>query len=197
MKSGWIYSNDSGNREKLAPNTLAANVQMSENGPGLLDFIRDYTHPVGSIWMTCRDEDPNLLFGGAWTRIEGVFLLASSDDHPAGTEGGAESHHHTTGDHALKASELPQHYHGYVDYWATSWSGAGEQRSAVAVNGNSAGLSGSGANTRGRTSGVIMSANDTTYRSGSNINQSHNHGDTGETAHLPPYLTVNVWKRTA
>ena len=69
MKSGWTYSNDSGNREKLAPNTLAANVMMSENGPDLLDFIRDYTHPVGSIWMTSGDQDPNVLFGGTWTKI--------------------------------------------------------------------------------------------------------------------------------
>ena len=69
MKSGWTYSNDSGNREKLAPNTLAANVQMAEDGPGLLDFIRDYTHPVGSIWMTSGDQDPNVLFGGTWTKI--------------------------------------------------------------------------------------------------------------------------------
>ena len=52
MQSGWEYVGENENREKMAPYTLAANVFLSENGPSLLDVIRDMTHPVGSIWMT-------------------------------------------------------------------------------------------------------------------------------------------------
>ena len=115
MKSGWTYSNDSGNREKLAPNTLAANVMMSENGPDLLDFIRDYTHPVGSIWMTSEDQDPNVLFGGTWTKIEDVFLLASGENVPAGTTGGEAVH-------TLTTEELPVHRHSaYGNDTSSGW----------------------------------------------------------------------------
>ena len=104
MKSGWEYIEENGIREKMAPNTLISNVLESENGPGLLDIIRNYTHPIGSIWMTLRNDDPNVLFGGTWTKIEDVFLLASGDDVQAGETGGESAH-------TLTTEELPSHQH--------------------------------------------------------------------------------------
>ena len=42
----------------------------------------------------------------------------------------------------------------------------------------------------------------TTGNSSPNTNSSggggaHSHGNTGSSSHLPPYLAVNIWKRTA
>lgn len=195
MKSGWEYVEENGNYEKMAPNTLAANVFIREDGPSLLDALRDLIFPVGAIWMTVSDEDPRIRFGGNWEKVEDVFLRASGENLAAGCTGGSCHHSHTTGDHTLTEAELPQHYHGFLDYWSTNWNGSGALRAAVAVNGDYTGLGGSGANSRTRTSGVIMSNSNTAERSGTSIGQSHNHGDTGLADNLPPYLVVNVWKR--
>lgn len=48
MKSGWEYVSENGQREKLAPKTLIDNVLESENGPALMDVIRNLIHPVAA-----------------------------------------------------------------------------------------------------------------------------------------------------
>lgn len=180
MKSGWTYSNDSGNREKLAPNTLVANVQMAEDGPGLLDFIRDYTHPVGSIWMTLGDQDPNQLFGGTWLRIEDTFLLAAGNEYTAGETGGEATH-------ALTTVELPAHAHSTGSDEANPWYYA----LIKSISGRSGKLpfqSGTGQYALGSNSGyedVGFQAN--TGMAGEGL--PHNN--------MPPFLAVNVWRRTA
>ena len=64
MKSGWEYVDENGVHEKLAPKTLAENVLMTETGPALLDAIRDMIHPVGSVWISVENTDPNVLITG-------------------------------------------------------------------------------------------------------------------------------------
>ena len=94
------------------------------------------------------------------------------------------------------AAELPQHYHGYLDWWNTSYdSGQTDTRAAVAVNGDTHG--GANMNNRSRTNGVIMSTTDMSVRTGNNINQPHDHGDTGAASNKPPYYAVYMWVRTA
>ncbi len=38
--------------------------------------------------MSVNDAAPSLLFGGAWERIEGVFLLGAGEVYSAGSTGG-------------------------------------------------------------------------------------------------------------
>lgn len=163
------------------------------------DYLLDLTHPIGSIWMTAEGGDnPNQLFGGYWVRIKDRFLLAAGDDYTAGDTGGSATHTHATGNHTLTAAELPQHYHTYLDFWTTSWDQQTSGRYAVAVNGDSTGTSGAQPNNRSRTGGVAQqNTAKTTWveRSGSNIGQAHNHGDTDASSTMPPYLVVYVWKR--
>ena len=181
MKSGWTYSNDSGNREKLAPNTLAANVMMSENGPDLLDFIRDYTHPVGSIWMTSGDQDPNVLFGGTWTKIEDVFLLASGEDVQAGETGGESAH-------TLTTEELPAHQHPANGTDTSSGWFFPLIKSIL-----------------GRSGKLAMTSGGDRYGFASNNgfgdllmqNQTGTAGEGHAHNNMPPYRAVNVWERTA
>ena len=43
-------------------------------------------HPVGSLWITESDDDPNVIFGGGWQKLTGRYVLQCSDDtHAAGT----------------------------------------------------------------------------------------------------------------
>ena len=157
--------------------------------------IRDLIYPVGSIYMSVNNVSPAVFFGGTWEQIQDTFLLAAGTTYTAGDTGGSATHTHTTASHTLTVAEMPQHYHSYLDYWGTTSGSA--NRSAVAVNGDSQGLSGSNANSRSRTTGVIASASSRTERSGTDIGQAHSHGDTGSSSNLPPYLAVYVWKRTA
>ena len=68
-------------------------------------------YPVGAIYLSASAVSPAQLFGGVWERIQGKFLLAADSTHEAGSEGGAETHHHSTGGHALTTEELPSHAH--------------------------------------------------------------------------------------
>lgn len=42
-------------------------------------------HPVGSYFLTESSDDPNTLFGGTWTKIQGNCLWCSDSSHAAGT----------------------------------------------------------------------------------------------------------------
>ena len=181
MKSGWEYTEENGIREKLAPNTLAANVLMSENGPALLDAFRDMMHPVGSIWMTSGNQDPNQLFGGTWSRIEDVFLLAAGSIFTAGETGGES-------EHTLTAEELPVHRHSaYGSDTSYGWHFA----LLKSISGRS------GKYTVASGTDRYGFASNNGYGDLNLVNQCGPTG--GGVAHnnMPPYRVVNVWERTA
>lgn len=46
--------------------------------------------PVGSYYASSEPTDPAKLFGGTWRRITNRVIYAASDQHPAGSTGGAE-----------------------------------------------------------------------------------------------------------
>ena len=70
------------------------------NGENIVDIV----YPVGSIYMSVAEVDPSVLFGGIWTKIEGKFLLASSDSYTLGDTGGASTV-------ILEIANLPSHTH--------------------------------------------------------------------------------------
>lgn len=160
--------------------------------------IIDLLHPVGSVYMSINNVDPSTIFPGTvWSPInQDQYLMSAGATVAGGTTGGSATHTHTTSGHTLTAAELPQHYHGYLDWWNTSLqSGQTDTRAAVAVNGDTQG--GANMNNRSRTNGVIMSTTDMSVRTGNNINQPHDHGDTGAASNKPPYYAVYMWVRTA
>ena len=130
--------------------------------------------PVGSIYLSLTTDNPTNLFGGTWERIKDTFLLAAGDTYTLGNKGGASTHIHSTGNHTLTVNEMPAHTHplsyrvggGGGSTWYT------DPGTAEAFNTNAAtaiGNTGGGA--------------------------AHNHGDTGSTSNMPPYLVVYIWKR--
>lgn len=139
----------------------------------------NYLYPVGSIYMTVGTVSPAVLFGGTWEQIEGKFLLASSTSHASGTTGGSETYNYTPagsiGNTTLTIEQIPSHTHTV----------------ASAKAGTTANVS----------SGSQFSIEETTATTSSvGGGQSHTHTWTGTQTtfnNMPPYLSVNVWKRTA
>lgn len=129
-------------------------------------------YPVGSIYMSINNTNPSVLFGfGVWERIEGQFLLGSSTDYPLGSTGGSADAVIVSHSHKSSADG---------EYIVTS-----EEDTAN--------------NTK-----VAYSASGNRWVDGQ-PRQSHFHhrtrtstvGNDRTNKNMPPYLAVNIWKRTA
>lgn len=75
--------------------------------PAMLDSLRDYIYPVGSVYISYSHVNPATLFGGTWVRIENAFLWGTTSGGVIGQTGGEQTH-------ALTENELPAHSHGSV-----------------------------------------------------------------------------------
>lgn len=56
-------------------------------------------YPVGSLYMSVTSTSPESLFGGSWTQLTDMFLLAAGSTYSAGTTGGVATHTHTSAAH--------------------------------------------------------------------------------------------------
>lgn len=132
----------------------------------LFKLIANAMYPVGSIYMSVKDVNPSVLFGGTWVRIEDKFLLSSGSSYPITYDSNDEANR-TGGEasHTLTVDEIPSHNHGL----GTEWSDGSGSNGAYTYSANRKLKSKTTENTGG--------------------GQAHNN--------MPPYLVVNVWKRTA
>lgn len=128
-------------------------------------------YPVGSIYMSISSSfNPNTSFGGTWSKIgEGQCLIQAGNTYTLGSTGGESTH-------KLTVDEMPRHAHPVVrndgtklSAWATNAGGGNVWY--MPVDGN---------NTSGHLEYMAY------FEGGSNA---HNN--------MPPYLAVNIWKRTA
>ena len=142
---------------------------MRGGGRTLADLL-DLVYPIGSIYMNTNNVNPQSIFGGSWQKIEGRFLLGSSSNYTLGLLGG-EAYH------TLTQSELPN-YDLMGLKWSNDW--------PITLD---SGTSGSGYKLNYQY-GVYNADQTLGFRMNSGGgNQPHNN--------MPPYLTVNIWKRTA
>lgn len=140
-------------------------------------------YPIGSIYLTVDPTfDPSVTFGGTWTQIKDRFLLASGDTYTSGNTGGSATNSYTpagtVGNHTLTVNEIPSHKHNFQTYNTT----VSCEQDGTQI---------------GPRAWVESSDAQTTATGGGGA---HNHGFTGQAAtinNMPPYLIVNVWKRTA
>lgn len=127
-------------------------------------------YPVGAIYTSVNSTSPALLFGGTWERLEDKFLLGANDAN-AGTMGGDSSHSHSSGtmraQFALDGSSSAKFH-----YKPTANAGAWTAEKLITV-------SSSTSSTTSRNAGIAVD------------------GDTTSASHMPPYLAVYMWKRTA
>ena len=128
-------------------------------------------YPIGSIYISVSDTNPNEFFGGTWERIaQGRTLIGegtSDQNFEAGTQGGESNHKLTT-------SEIPSHTHtGFV-------------QGTNGTNGRNSTLY---SNVFYKNSGVPSGSGPMVTLNSIGNGLSHNN--------LPPYLVVYMWKRTA
>ena len=174
-------------------------------------------YPVGSYYFTSDARNPSeILGGGAWEKLEeGRFLMASGDGYPVGSKGGEATH-------TLTESEMPSHSHsGDAELSGSTYSGgshshlngtkrihdaADGQYGCTTYNVSVTGPVARYANTNG--SAKTAGSYDIDYTSSAGA---HTHSLDGVTAsittdsagsgnahnNLPPYIAVNIWRRTA
>lgn len=177
---------DSELRELIAQETADREEEIAEMERNFLNYL----YPVGSIYMSVGTTSPAVLFGGTWEQIEGKFLLASSSNHEVNSTGGSETHtpQGSVNNHTLTLAETPAHKH--------STQMRVESQNLVVGSGSQGGVP---------YDFYIKDGNNYTatgdaYNDSADVavGDPHNHGFTGTSGnYMPPYLTVNVWKRTA
>lgn len=137
----------------------------------------DKVYPVGSIYMSIVDVNPSALFGGTWEKIEGQFLLGSSVSYPLGSTGGSATV-------ALTESEMPSHA-GHLPTTEgehSSVTGTASGKYLATTNMSSYGSTGRGWNA---------------FSSNEAIPAGMARGSGTAHENMPPYLAVNIYKRTA
>lgn len=126
-------------------------------------------YPIGSIYLTVDPTfDPSVTFGGTWEQIKDRFLLASGDTYTSGNTGGEATH-------TLNTNEIPSHKHQATH---NIYRGGSLLIKNTAIGSDNP--------------FYMLDAEPTeealdTQNTGGG--QAHNN--------MPPYLVVNVWKRTA
>lgn len=135
--------------------------------------IMNYIYPVNSIYMTVEnitEEQMNSKFGGTWEKIKDRFLLASGDTYSNGSTGGEATH-------TLTVDEMPSHNHQYQYATSNYWAEQPYLLTQPAVSGNADGTK------------KVAPENWWSGVASKGGGQAHNN--------MPPYIVVNVFKRTA
>ena len=140
----------------------------------------DRMYPTGSIYMSFTKQPPPF---GQWELLEEGYFLQSTTT-TSGEKGGTTTHTHSTADHTLTIDEIPAHDHnqrsylhivqndslqtsvGWDPYEYGIWTGNDYRNKYTAATTNTGG------------------------------GQAHNHGDTGESSNIPPYIKCYMYKRT-
>ena len=162
--------------------TVITNSNITDKKPAspnvYSESILDLIYPVGAIAIGAK---PSI---GTWQRIQGRFLWASNTAHPAGATGGEETH-------TLTVNEMPKHMHrSSAPNNNTSTTTAGTAGAILNIN-----------NAGPRWAGTGTSVNDDLMADAKANVDNKNSGlwAGGGRAHnnMPPYLSVDMWRRTA
>ena len=159
----------SGSISQSNVNGLADRLDEIESG---ISAMVNLIYPVGSIYMSVNSTSPATLFGGTWEQIEDTFLLASGTTYTNGDTGGSADATLVSHNHTAPATG---------EYFVTS------------------------ENTGSNNTRVTYSSSGNRYVDGMTDNTTPFHhreyvsteGSSATGMNMPPYLVVNVWKRTA
>ena len=144
--------------------------------------IIDIIYPIGSIYMSVNTSDPSALFPNTtWQKIENRFLLGSGSSYTSGDIGGSAdaivvSHNHTQNAHTHTQNP---HNHSLNRNFSD---GTGTV-TAYTMDSNRKTSTKYTANTTATNQNTTATNNPT--------------GEDGTDKNMPPYLVVNIWKRTA
>lgn len=150
--------------------------------------IFECCYPVGSIYITESDGNPNTLIPGGqsstWTKIENRMLIGSGSSYGLGSQGGEATH-------TLTASEMPSHTHsiGVSEDNSGNWAAA----QVNSVIWKSGGIAPIGAG--GGTGGVNGTFGDRGAQYYADWGFLQYTGSSTPHNNLPPYRAVNIWRR--
>ncbi|WP_300620332.1 hypothetical protein [uncultured Fusobacterium sp.] len=151
--------------------------------------------PINSLYLSLGSENPSSLWlGTTWAKQEGRFLLGSSSSYGLGSTGGASTV-------KLTVTNLPSHTHSATTAAHTHTQPTHTHTFQIRMDADE-GAGGPYYGTPGNGHyGAIKTSNPTTASGGDTTGSatpSISVGSTGSgTAFsiMPPYLTVNIWKR--
>ena len=123
--------------------------------------------PIGSVYISVSSTNPSTYFGGTWEQIEDKFLLASGTSYSNGATGGSANAIVVSHTHTQN-----QHRHELTGSKTTGISTGNYLRA------------GYGSATDGQYTNYATPTINST-------------GEDGTGKNMPPYIVVNVWKRTA
>ena len=195
----WTYIKSKFNADTLSSvtdNTKFGSIDKTKTNPvqettaqEIFKYMALKMYPVGSIYISVNSTSPATLFGGTWEQIKGRFLVGAGNNGESGnanlnkslgTTGGTYRHQHTyglrhnvyygQGANSTSDSDSIQ-LANYSTTNSQSWKSGSQNGNA---QGRHASWSGEGS----------LSRYDVT-------------AETKLTDSLPPYLAVNIWKRTA
>lgn len=182
----------------------------------------DKIYPVGSIYMSASEVDPEVLFGGTWVQLEDAFLLGAGSTYsvnhvndvtyggdPAPTiDGGEPTHTLTPAETATK-----NHSHNYAKPNASTGghtltvseipshdhkivernnSGTSTMWAYMTENGKY-----SPSNTRCQSTGGGGSHSHTISTTATATTGNPSNADGAAHNNMPPYMVVYIWKRVA
>ena len=208
--------------EKLAKDSLdtKANSNHTHTSNQVTDLINTI-YPVGSIYMSVNSTNPSVLFGGTWEQIKDTFLLATGDTYANGSTGGEATHTLTENEMPSHTHIQDSHNHTQNSHNHTQNShdhSVGQDRKFLVFGKNDnwryttarqmQSTSGSyyypysDKNTSGLNELTNTASKTATNQATTATNQATtatNQNTGGGQAHnnMPPYLAVNIWKRTA
>lgn len=182
----------------LTVNSISCNSINSVNGNNNLNTsaVCDLIYPVGSIYLSIGSTSPATLFGGSWEKIKDKFLLGAGDIYSLGNTGGESQH-------TLLQSELPSHTHDVSGN--TLSNGAHTHQVRGGANVSSSGKAGLESYASHYSSWRTISSSNSNGNPALSAGE-HTHSISltssstgGGNAHnnMPPYIAVNIWKRTA
>lgn len=181
-----------------------------------LKGICNKVYPVGSIFITLDDKNPADLFGGEWERLEDRFLLGFGSTYnnlgdkkgdPAvqlsADESGCPAHSHGFGSYptvsstSLTTSSINDHQHGICGHDKTLQKGSSYMRPKTygkgGPNDNDTVIHYYTAPNGGHSHTIAAHSHSL---SGGSISNATATGALKAHNNMPPYIVVNMWKRT-
>lgn len=112
-------------QQKVKKSLSASSTRTSGGGAGM---SLQSVYPVGAVYISTADTDPETLFGfGSWERIKDRFLLAAGDAYAAGATGGEATHQ-------LTIAEMPYHQHQMVNGNNSGYDYSGWTKSTIVLS---------------------------------------------------------------
>lgn len=187
--------------------------KIESNNSSIVDTI----YPVGSIYMSMNDTNPETLFGGTWEKLAGGRCLVNTgylDDDGSneservelGKYGGYKdtqlvnhdhefNHQHYLNNDSIISGSFNGGQHGYLTYVLNSGVSRFKVAPSTASNARYV-LGGKSGATSADASGLTFSSYQN-QMSHTTTNDSGGVRDRDNNANYQPYIGVNMWKRTA